>query len=90
MLTLTCRHIACYFIWTNYWHFSLSQGVIQGDFPRASACILRCKDMLVRVPKMVSEISAFNLEEFENMSRFRKNYCYFMQPFRDYIEISST
>ncbi|XP_036916161.1 testis-expressed protein 11, partial [Sturnira hondurensis] len=34
--------------------YQAESAVIQGDFPRASACILRCKDMLMRVPKMVN------------------------------------
>ncbi|KAF6091645.1 testis expressed 11 [Phyllostomus discolor] len=34
--------------------YQAESAVIQGDFQRASACILRCKDMLVRVPKMVN------------------------------------
>lgn len=68
MLKLTGRQNAFYFIFTNYWHyFSLSQAIAQDDFPRASSCVLRCKDMLIRFPKMVSEISPFILQEFENM-----------------------
>ncbi|XP_053512629.1 testis-expressed protein 11 [Artibeus jamaicensis] len=34
--------------------YQAESAVIQGDFPRASTCILRCKDMLMRVPNMVN------------------------------------
>ncbi|KAM5290348.1 testis-expressed protein 11 [Glossophaga mutica] len=34
--------------------YKAESAVIQGDFQTASTCILRCKDMLMRVPKMVN------------------------------------
>lgn len=42
---------------TVCWHaLLLSQALAQGDFQKAVMCVQRCKDMLMKLPKEVSEI----------------------------------
>ncbi|KAM6143251.1 LOW QUALITY PROTEIN: testis-expressed protein 11 [Erethizon dorsatum] len=43
--------------------YQAESAVAQEDFQRASTCALCCKDILMRLPRMVTEVSAFILPE---------------------------
>uniref|UniRef100_A0A8C9J050 Protein ZIP4 homolog n=1 Tax=Panthera tigris altaica TaxID=74533 RepID=A0A8C9J050_PANTA len=49
--------------------YQAEAAIALGDFQRASSCSLRCKDMLIRLPKMVTTSSS------------RKNHYYFIQSY---------
>ncbi|XP_036754202.2 testis-expressed protein 11 [Manis pentadactyla] len=64
--------------------YQAESAIAQGDFPRASTCVLRCKDMLLRLPKMTGYLHIlcynFGLQTY-NQNKYEESSFWLSQSY---------
>ncbi|XP_032745282.1 testis-expressed protein 11 [Rattus rattus] len=64
--------------------YQAESAVAQGDFKKASICVLRCKDMLIRIPEMTKylHVLCYNLGvESSNQNKYRESSFWLSQSY---------
>ncbi|XP_054430208.1 testis-expressed protein 11 [Pteronotus mesoamericanus] len=72
--------------------YQAESAIIQGDFQRASTCILRCKDMLMRLPKMVNYllVLCYNFGVESHMLHKYEEGCFWLSQSYDIAKIDKS